>query len=366
MVLADATAQLDTRSVSLSRSGAINEWTTNDGGTSVTHGDTTYTPIIIPQFALGESPEPNRVSFNSSLSGDWSTSLFTYGSDGYNVTWNWITDGAGLESGGADVTEFKHLLRVTPEGNLKKKVGIFGSEEWITDGNTPKAPMSATVKYFVRDNVDDAEAEARYELTVHEPIEKVTDDTESLSHGPFPLFDGNGNLVHTPIVPIGGTTVPAGSYYFEKSGTIGSSTGWAVGVGVSFPEIAKLFGAPVDVGANGEYHWDNSIDQTGTRGITTPWPLTEGQGAYVTYSVAYNQHSVKYRWFQKQGENKRPGSPLPVAGQGAPGPSIPWEWRWQVKIGPTISYALLDTNMGQTWPENPGNPNVVLPSANLS
>lgn len=85
MAVIDSWTKVDNRSVSLSRSGAHDEWPDDDGITM--HGDTIYSAYLAA---------PNTVNFNSSLSGDWSRGGSTLGSNNYNVTWNWVASGDGF------------------------------------------------------------------------------------------------------------------------------------------------------------------------------------------------------------------------------------------------------------------------------
>ena len=377
-------SELDARSVSLSRLGAVNEWTDNDNGSPVTHGDTIYS---FTEHQSLQTPEyvPVPQKFASALAGNWSTG-FAPTSGGYNVTWNWGV-GDGLEeyrnsiaptsrqSGAASYTYWNGLSRVSEKGELEYWYTFLGNTDpEYTDGgsDTPaqkgKSPKTATVKYFVRDNQDQAEAEARYELTLHEPVEIVDETKVSKEKGPFPLFDNNGNLAYHSGIVQPGQTDPAGTHNFGKTGVIGHTTGWSFGGGggVNWGSIKKLLGgAAPEVGINGDFHWDNSVDYSGTRATYYMHDLTAGQSVYITYTVGYNEHSATYRSFSAAGENRSATSPAIVSGT-KPLPSVPYEWKWQTQAGTSLGWKMIDTTKGQSWPDYSDNSETILPSGGSS
>ena len=379
-------AKVDNRSVTLSRGGAINEWSETVDGVPVTHGDTIYS---FTEHQSLQTPEyvPVPQKFTSALAGNWSTK-FAPDSGGYDITWNWNAGGleeypngnAGGGSPPASAISYTHwngLSRVSEKGDVELWYGFLGNgtPEYTagdrnSSGGEGKPPTTATVKYFVRDNQDQAEVEARYKLTIHEPIEIDSETKVSKEKGPFPLFDSNHNLAfHSGIVPPG-ETVLGGTHSYAKTGTVEQTTGWAFGIGggVGWDSIKNLFkGSPTsaNIGINGEYHWDNTVDYSGERATTYMGNLTEGQSVYIAYTVGYNEHTATYRLFNAAGENRRADSPPVVSGK-KPLPSLPYEWKWQTQVGTSLDWVLVDMGNGDTWPDYSDNSETVLPSGNQS
>lgn len=223
--------QRDTRSVSLSRADAINEYNTNENGVPVIKGDTTYTSNEVVFGPNGVSY--NGVKFDSAYHGNWSRTPYRDFLGEYDTTWNWAFSGAGLEDGGS--TEYSRASRVAEEGNLE---WVAGEGRWRKkEGTSPKEPKTVTVKYFARDNQDQTEAEARYELTLHEPIEisyheKTSGQPDAVV---FPVVvqgaDGQsrfrGRYKESEDFPAAG-----GSTSIEVGTAKATTRGWAVGTGL--------------------------------------------------------------------------------------------------------------------------------------
>ena len=380
---ATATLAQDTRSVSLSRASAAYEWQTNDNGVVVKHSDTIYS---FTEHQSLQAPEyvPVKQTFQSSLGGGWSTKLLAPDSDGYDITWNWTTPG-GLEEysntlptatnrqqDAKSETRYNTMSRVTEKGDLEAWYGFLGNTTPEYTG-TPKSAKTAEVKYFARDNIDQAEAEARYSLTIHEPIEIVDEKSVARSSPRTPLYDSNGNLVIIAGINPNDTPVPEGTYSYSKTGTVGNSTGASgggAGSGIDFRRIKKLLkgkgGVTGGIDAGGT--WENYVETSGQRGIVYQLPLYKGQGLYVTYVVNYNDHSADYRWFTEAGEIKSPGSPMPQPGVfEAPKPSIPWNHTWQTNAGnAALDWELVDSEAGDEWPQPNGTNTITLPKPSVN
>lgn len=134
-----------------------------------------------------------------------------------------------------DSTEFDHIRRVTTEGNLRRVRNSDGSHKWGSGGKTPKKATTVTIKYFVRDNVDNAEAEARYILHVHEPIELISSDTSIISYLSDYKSSADGSMV-----TVGYPNDIGGNYEMGTS----QSSGWSVSstIGVTFDDLAVPLG----------------------------------------------------------------------------------------------------------------------------
>jgi len=396
-------AQEDKRSVTLSRSGAAYEWQTNDGGVPVVYGDTTYSHVSHFQ-ASASQVTINPISITASLSGSWSQNVVLGATSGQNyIDWNWGGDVAN--QGGANGLKFRSIApvsdstnsydawnsmsRATELGNLEAYYQLGGNDldRWAKgfapgDGyleqvpaegpHEPKSAQTATIKYFVRDKGDGAQIEARYKLTVHEPIEiDHQDPIASNSVGPFPLFEPDGSLAGLVApIPDGGTDISA-PHTYSRTMNYGFSSGWAFGLdgGLGIDKAFSLLGFDVgaSIGANGQYSWQNYIETAGTPGCTYAQPLQPGQGLYIQYTVVYNDHTAYYRWYEPGGEIKRSGSPVPQAGvMQAPLPSNPWVWKWQTKVGTSLSYKVVNVKIGDHFPDRPASPDITLPSPKFS
>ena len=339
-------AQLDDRSVTLSREGAINEWYTNIGGVPVTHGDTIYS---FTEHQAAQTPEyvPVPQKFTSTLVGDnWSTG-FAPDSGGYDITWNWVDGGlekyfnpnpfaTNRQSEAGSYTRWNGMSRVTPKGELEAWYGALGNtpptytdegnpDKVDADGNKTKRggrpPETKTVKYFARDNQDQAEAEARYELTVHEPIELVGKKQfvkrynitspaykQDPADGKWKLVAAlNGDATHT---------YKEGEYAYSVTRGEAKARGWSaefgggLGLGVE---------AVIGYSHNEEVSWSKEYGGTATLSEN----IGPGEAAYLEVVFPRQIFKQEFRLFNQSGEMRSPESPA------IPAPSIPYSKAWE-------------------------------------
>ncbi len=352
----DFSSKLDDRSVSLSRAGAINEWPTNEGGVPVTNGDTIYS---FTEHQSAQTPEwvPVPQKFTSALAGNWSTG-FAPTSGGYDITWNWNASGleeynniltpTSRQADASSYTRWNGISRVTPKGELESWYGFLGNTAPnYTDEGNPKRKgrpaTTATVKYFVRDNQDQAEAEARYKLTVHEPVELVGGKqlvkqynvtTPARFQDPQ---DGKWKLVSSLIGDTEHTYQP-GEYSYTVVHGAAKGQGYTVGF-----EGGVALGIEAVVGYNHSAEMSWSKEHGGT--ATLSEVIRPGESAYL--EVVFPRQVLKqdYRLFTAAGENRSSES-LPV-----PAPSIPYNMRWEESVSaPTQRWNKL--KKGEMLPTN--------------
>lgn len=164
----------DTRSIKLTRNGQ-DRVELKDGGWH-TYGDSIYsannTSSLIPGYR-------NFVDIKADYSTGWTPKNATFP---YNVTSTWNT--AGIDTI-AEKNE-QHVAGYTKVGSPQLS-GIAGKYTGKATG-AQKYDISCAVK----DNGDQASATAYYHLTLHDPIEKVTDDELSTYTVFAPMIGGDG------------------------------------------------------------------------------------------------------------------------------------------------------------------------------
>lgn len=352
---------VDTRSVNLSRLGAAYEWQTNDGGVITKYGDTTYDYFRSISGIVGSGLKVNTQAFSVSFAGGWSS----YGSHKWTPS--------NCQQTPTEVITATSNSFDMPQGNLTDISSIVASTpQWTAPSSGGKASSLATIGYSYTDSADQAQAQAQYNLTVHEPIEIDHTNSISGSAGPYPLCNPDGTLAgYVAPIAAGGTDTSA-PHTFSMTGNYGFSSGWAFGVdgGLDIGVAKNLLGIDLggaSIGVNAQYSWQNYFEQANTPGITYTPPLQPGQGLYVTYSIGYNDNTAYYRYYQPGGEVKKSGSPLPQPGVSqAPQPSIPWVWKYQTKLGLSMAYKVVDTSLGKSFPNPPSTHDVTLPSPKVS
>lgn len=295
-----------------SRAGAINEWQTNEGGVQVTHGDTIYS---FTRDKLGSAlPETTNQDFGASYSGNWST---TFANLQYNTTWNWAAPGLTTQ-----MEMQQQTRRGMPMGNLTDDSSIFASQRhWV---GTPKAPQTVTVKYFARDNVDNAEAEARYELTIHEPVELVGSKQPVKQYNvTTPAYaqdpdDGVWKLVSS-LIGDANITYQPGEYSYTINRGAAKGQGYTVGFegGVNLPAQAVI-----GYNHSAEMSWYK--EQGGTATLTEA--IGVGESAYLEVVFPRQVLKQEFRLFDAAGENRSSGSPA------VPAPSIPHSQIWEESV----------------------------------
>ena len=284
----DAYASIDDRSVSLSRAGANGESTTYENGVQVTHGDTIYTyydeKLFLPSSVRNV---PNDLTFSGACNGNWSL----------NGTTNWVVSGGGafLSPGSNDFEGTYELRRTARLGSQGLTQGsIDETAHWV--GET--TPETVTIKYFARDNSDGAEGEARYVLTLHDPIEKDHETTQSLwvytpvwgshvhggdlngvqkEYGPF-TADGQNN----PSVEVGHGTSRGSAQ--TLSGELG------------FEEVGAAFGY--------SYEWSQEKSNDIGRSVPININVPANYFTYPQFEDEYLRHNVFFRHFTAAGEHK--------------------------------------------------------------
>lgn len=332
---------VDTRSVSLSRGGR-HEYTKNEDGISVTYGDTTYS-YTKHQSLDAPAYQPNYQTISSALSGDWATSATNNALGRYNVTWNWAQNGDGLETGATAGDHYDHAVRIATKGGVDYWVDFFGgSPQWCdADGKFPaKSPAKATLKYFARDNVDNATAEGRYVMTVHEPIELVERRSLVKAYSVYsPAYVPNPNNPDQWILldVIEGWRAQ-GSYAVTTNKGAAKSQGFSFG----FDGSVQAFGVAIGLGYQhtAEKGWYSEIGQT----ISTP-ALEEGERAYLEVEFSYQRLYSTYRLYDTQGEIRSLISPA------APEPSVPYKSIWDENADATPSLKWHKLKEGEVSPE---------------
>ncbi len=345
----------DDRSVALTRSGATNEWQTIENGVPVTHGDTIYS---FTEHSSVDTPTwvPVKQEFQSALSGNWTSGnnpAWLYDSGGYNIAWNWTTSD-GLEeysnlvaptqrqADAKSYTRWNGMSRVTEKGELEPWYSFPGNTgPTYTDEGNPKRrgkpKKTATVKYFVRDNDDEAEAEARYELTIHEPIEIETGEDKKflkrvLVDMPvrFQGEDGVWRLVSPMSVPEDAAPIPkdkqhplpAGSYQVGVTKGAGKSRGRSYGfeIGGGFEPLKKFFNVNGSLNHQWtqDYSWYKELSAT----AVMQEDLFPGEAARLVARHTYERYRTIFRRYTEQGEIRSEGSPA------LPAPSIPFRVIW--------------------------------------
>lgn len=330
---AQAALSIDNRKVTISR-GGVNEWVDADG---VTHGDTIYSHTI-QDGIYSERISPNVVGFSAGLVGGWSTALYPLAatSGGYNVTWNWV---------GADSTAWNSASHTAETGNMVHEEIIFREQKWRTNGQSPKGPTDVTVKYFVRDNVDDAEAEARYKLTVHEPIE-IDGSPTKVGTGDVnePLMTTQNGarlfVAHRRADATTGTITGGGA--FSLGTTTVKTWGGAIGGGFTAGfDLKEIFNIGFEV--NGQKTWEDSVEYS--QSDSPVWPTLEpGESTILYFQITYDWMEGKYRVFEKAGEIRSAESDANPAIK-----SVPYKLYWPERKA--ASKSLYFKKFGEEDPE---------------
>ena len=358
-----ASVRIDDRTVKLSRTDATNEWHTNENGVPVTHGDTIYS---FTEHQAGQTPEwvPVPQKFASALSGNWSRGLFL-NSGGYNITWNWVDGGleeyhnlnplaTSRQNAAESYTRWNGMSRVSPKGELEPYYGFLGNTPpTYTDEGNPaqnntkrggRPPTAVTVKYFARDNADNAQAEARYKLTIHEPIELVGGKQLVKAYNvTSPAYytdpnDGKWKLVSSLIGDADHIYTP-GSWAYTISHGAAKAQGYTVG----------FEGGPGGAGFNFVIGYNHSAEMSWSKEIGGTATLQEtigiGESAYLEVVFPRQVLKQEYRLYNESGELRSSQSP-PV-----PSASIPYSKRWEESVsGPTTWWHKLKP--GEMLPPN--------------
>ena len=342
-------AAQDDRTVALEREGARNEYVTTVGGVKVTHGDTIYSftehhSLDTPKWV----PVPQK--FVSILGGKWSRKLLAATSGGYDITWNWRGDGK-LESynnpltlkdeqaAANSYTRWNELSRVSPKGELEPwyNFGATAPPTYTDEGATKRGgrpPTTTTMKYFARDNQTKTLAEARYELTIHEPVELDATPKE-----PNPKLVGTGDVNEPLMTTVNGVrmfvafrraTAATGDITNVGSFTMGTATvhtegkSWGVEISGSV-EIAKIFN--LGGGFNGQKSWEDSVEFN--QSDAPVWPaLKVGQSTILYFQIAYDLKEAKYRRYNGSGELRSSASAKNVSVR-----SVPYVYRYMERKG---------------------------------
>lgn len=321
-------AEEDLRFVRLSRNGK-DRFELDADGNWITYGDTTYSytshsPLSAPAYM------PNRQTINAGLSGGWSTDSVNNALGRYNITWNWVQTGDSLEMGTTAGDHYDHADRIAAKGGIDYWTNFLsGNPQWCdADGNFPsKPPAQATLKYFARDNVDEATAEARYVMTVHEPIELVEKRKLVKAFSvKSPAYVQNSSGQWGLLDVISGF-MEAGTYTVTINKGAAQSQGFSVGA----TGDAKPFGFGIGFGYQQDEgkQWYKEYGQS----ISNP-RLEEGQRAYLEVVFDYQRLYSTFRRYDVQGEIRREGSP------DAPAPSLPYKAIWD---------ELADVTPSQRW-----------------
>ncbi len=295
MAYLEAATRADNRSVTLSRDGAHDEWSSNEGGVSVTHGATIYSyNTYSTLYPDGEWYRANH-HFASHLNGDWS-SVGT----APRVTWNW-SDGSPLNPYSSYADGKYTADRQSPFGGLSRRsyfdANLNSKEKWTGTGI---ASQTATMTYDVEDQGDGAKATAKYILEIHEPIEKLTDNSYPI-YAYFPLW-GSGASPTNPqgVMQLNGPFSKDG----QNNPSVGTATGESHGTSIG---VSGEFG-PEDVGAalGLSAEWSSETSTS----VERNWPLNIDVGAdefaFPVVQDKYIRHNIVYRHFDVGGEHQLP------------------------------------------------------------
>lgn len=284
-----ASAVLDTRSISLSRANAHDEWV-EDG---VKHGDTTYSHYYIEDtLAKIQKERYNNQSFSIDFSGQWKN-----GVQDPDVYWNWVIDEG----------KFAPSLLGRQKRILNGYISKFGalvddqaSGKW--QGVAQPTSDSITFKYFARDNGDQAEAEARYVLHLREPIETVSAERNGFSIA-VDYFDSSGkpHLIN------------------ELTATHTAGNSWSI-VGTIGTES---FGIPLGIEVGNET--STSVESSKTLAAYAG-PLGPNEYVNAMKSLNYNRHHVLFWKYDAGGKNRRLVAPI------GPPPAAGWQTKDLVEV----------------------------------
>ncbi len=270
--------KVDTRSVTLSRPGAHDEWTDNQGHT---HGDSIYS-------AKGETTSTGNsyhlLRYEALIQGDWHKDQ-----NGHNdVTRDWNAQGF-------DQILAEHPISVdgfTAFGNpVLKRAGWRDYFSTYYDGS-PTGKQEYTTTYTVTDNVDGAVAEAKYILTLHDPREEATAPS-------FPSYEV------TRLV-----TFPNGQKFFRGPNSANaeerhlyslkehSESGYGASATIGIEGFEDLLGLSI--------HGEVDITAEADVEVKVRVPLlTEHQECYLIAVYPFQRKHVKFWSYDTGGENKR-------------------------------------------------------------
>ena len=328
-------AAQDDRTVAIEREGATNEYVTTVGGVKVTHGDTIYS---FTEHHSMETPTwvPVPQKFVSILGGKWSKKLSAVTSGGYDITWNWRGDGklesyrnlltpTNRQAAANSYERWNGLSRVSPKGELEPwyNLGATAPPTYTDEGATKhggRPPMTTTMKYFARDNQTKTLAEARYELTIHEPIQlegpiafvkRYNILSPAYFHDPK---DGKWKLV----AALNGDEhiyLP-GEYSYTVTRGEARARGWSAGF-----EGGLDLGIEAVLGYNHNEEVSWSKEHGGT--VTLSEKIGPGEAAYLEVVFPRQILRRKYRLYDAAGEIRSAGSPA------VPKASIPYSKTWE-------------------------------------
>jgi len=270
------TATKDDRSVMLTR--GVNdaqhpdrEYTTS----GVVHGDTTYS--YYSQVLGSGVTVTNSQAINATLLGVWTKHVLTIGTHGavtyYGKSQRWSYSGNAQTH---DESQQSTTIDA-PTGNLF--FGILGFQ------GSPSGAQQQSTTYTITDD-DGATATAKYYLSFHDPVEKISDDTSQVSCM-VPIYRADG----TPIYTSPQTGVGSGTGYVERS------TGYSVGAGLNatFNLTGWLKFLGIDVGINGSFSQDTNT------GATVPFTCPPNFYAQAYQQDFYTRHHYLLRHFDTSG-----------------------------------------------------------------
>lgn len=295
-----ATMAEDNRSVKIIRENAVGDWEDNDG---TVHGHSTYSYWYYEN--LGDTQK--KYSANSQKFIAHYTFPGTTGQGWQGVkSWSWNPQGQ-------TDTQWDKVWETYPTSLTLNALGIWEG--------TVTGPSDKTITYTVTD-ADDATADAKYILHLHDEVEKVSDSTSPVSvqeplWGSNPLRNDGSVMIITGYAAPNTRTANAG---------YSSSTGWTFVGGSEFqlPRIAKPLGISVEYNTTNQY----SINGSSTCHFEVP----EDYYAYPAAVHAYSRHTTIYRHFGPSGEHINALAP------GEMGPPTPHMVIWDKYAGGDIKW----------------------------
>ena len=269
----------DDRSVTLSRSGAHDEWTDGD----VTHGDTTYS---YDSYGMdGMRPQVNTQHLVANFGGGWTTRTHyrldngqAYVAKGDSHQWSPSSDDPNLWD------HWNHAIYAMPHGNLS-----LHPSGW--DGTaTGQTQLSFT--YTVKDNRNnegEITVKPKYVLHVHDPVEVIS-DTSYLDSILVTVFQESG----MPIVR--SETNDSGTITYGTAKSSGWSVNWSLDKDVLL--FLKPLGISVDAG------YESSSEEYVER-TTPPTTVSPDKYRYLQVRHHYNRHTTNFWAYDTGGKNKR-------------------------------------------------------------
>ena len=273
----DVRTKVDTRSVSISRHGAHDEWTDGEGNK---HGDSIYSAKSDVVLA---GDYKNFLRYDTALFGSWSTDV-----NGFDVTSTWDPQGfdqiTGKDSTGAQgFTNFG-----TP---TVKQAGWRDYFATYYDGS-PSGKKEFTSTYTVTDNVDGAVGEGKYYLTLHDPVEEA------------------GKSVITDYDVVHLVTLPGGQNFFRGPNSDNAEERHLY----SLTEHTEYgYGASATIGIEGfqdllglSVHGNVDVSAEADVEVKVRVPkLTENQECYLIAVYPFQRKYVKFWKYDSGGKNKR-------------------------------------------------------------